>query len=140
MSSQASQVSRQRLEERIFKNSIRRSEGRARWLHQDHLTTAALWHPLLPRVWWTHPQDGRLCPGHLRTQTTAHRSLGGRTLLSTPLPCTSARPTEVGLAPAGLECMEALSWGVSIKVLGWLLPAIIRPKSPFLQRHAHDWP
>ena len=60
--------------------------------------------------------------------------------MSPPQPQTSARYPETALTLVGLECMEALPWGMSIKVLGLLLPVIIRPKISFLQRHAHDWP
>lgn len=60
--------------------------------------------------------------------------------MSTPQPHTCAPDPETALTPVGLKCMEALPWGMSIKVLGLLLPVIIRPKLSFLQRHAHDWP
>ena len=46
-----------------------------RWLHQDPGTTAALWRPLLPRVWWSHPHKSRFCLGHLKGLITAHGPL-----------------------------------------------------------------
>lgn len=55
-------------------------------------------------------------------------------------PRTCGCSTEAGLAPAGPECVEPLHWGMNIKALSLLLPVIIRPKPPSLQRHACDWP